>query len=172
MIAGHFGFAAAIKSREPETPLWALMLATVWLDVVFVPLYLSGIETAQPADKAQTGYGTLIIHADYTHSLVGMNALSAILGVLAGALGKTLRHCDRLGGCVALAAGAVRSPRRPAHFTRQYRRPSAAWSWVMGGIRWFPSASNLRWSCWARGSTGAQRTGWSRSSGEAGLQPI
>ena len=45
MIAGHFGFAAAVKSREPETPLWALMLATVWLDVVFVPLYLSGIET-------------------------------------------------------------------------------------------------------------------------------
>ena len=86
MIAGHFGFAAAVKSREPETPLWALMLATVWLDVVFVPLYLSGIETAQPADKAHTGYGALIIHADYTHSLVGMTALSAILGVLAGLL--------------------------------------------------------------------------------------
>jgi hypothetical protein len=86
MIAGHFGFAAAVKSREPETPLWALMLATVWLDVVFVPLYLSGIETTQPADQAHTGYGALIIHADYTHSLVGMIALSAMLGVLAGLL--------------------------------------------------------------------------------------
>jgi hypothetical protein len=86
MIAGHFGFAAAVKSRAPETPLWALMLATVWLDVVFVPLYLSGIETVQPADKAHTGYGALIIHADYTHSLVGMTILSAILGGLAGLL--------------------------------------------------------------------------------------
>jgi hypothetical protein len=86
MIAGHFGFAAAVKSREPETPLWALMLATVWLDVVFVPLYLSGIETAQPADKAHTGYGALIIHADYTHSLVGMIILSAMLGGLASLL--------------------------------------------------------------------------------------
>ena len=86
MIAGHFGFAAAVKSREPETPLWALMLATVWLDVVFVPLYLSGIETAQLADQAHTGYGALIIHADYTHSIIGMIALSAILGVPAGLL--------------------------------------------------------------------------------------
>jgi hypothetical protein len=86
MIAGHFGFAAAVKSCEPQTPLWALMLATAWLDVVFVPLYLSGIETMQPADKAQSGYGALIIHADYTHSLVGMTILSAILGGLAGLL--------------------------------------------------------------------------------------
>jgi len=51
-----------------------------------VPLYLSGIETVQPADKAHTGYGALIIHADYTHSLVGMTILSAILGGLAGLL--------------------------------------------------------------------------------------
>src|SRR5580698_3754086 len=84
MIAGHFGFAAAVKSREPQTPLWALMLATVWLDVVFVPLYVAGIETTQLADKAYTGYGANIIYADYTHSLVGMIAVSALLGVLAG----------------------------------------------------------------------------------------
>lgn len=84
MIAGHFGFAAAVKSREQETPLWALMLATVWLDLVFVPLFLSGIETTQPADGTHTGYGASFIHADYTHSLVGMIALSVILGVLAG----------------------------------------------------------------------------------------
>src|SRR6516164_7656571 len=103
MIAGHFGFAAAVKSREPETPLWAMMLATVWLDVVFVPFYLSGVETVQPADKAHTGYGALIIHADYTHSLVGMILLSTILGACGPALGKTRRHRDRLGGCVALA---------------------------------------------------------------------
>jgi hypothetical protein len=86
MIAGHFGFAAAVKSREPETPLWALMLATVWLDVVFVPLYMAGIETTELADKSHSGYGALVIHADYTHSLVGMIVLSAILGGLAGLL--------------------------------------------------------------------------------------
>jgi hypothetical protein len=86
MIAGHFGFAAAVKSREPSTPTWALMLATVWLDIVFVPLYLSGIETTRPADVGHTGYGASIIYADYTHSLPGVVALSAILGGLAALL--------------------------------------------------------------------------------------
>ncbi len=86
MIAGHFGLAAAVKSREQGTPLWALMLATAWLDVVFLPLYLSGVETTQPADAGRIGYGELIIHADYTHSIVGMIVLSGVLGGLAGLL--------------------------------------------------------------------------------------
>ena len=45
MIAGHFGFAAFAKSREPRVPLWCLMLATVWLDIVFVPMFLMKRET-------------------------------------------------------------------------------------------------------------------------------
>ena len=80
MIAGHFGFAAAVKSREPQCPLWALMLATAWLDVVFVPLYLAGVETIEPAPGALGGYGGAIIHADYTHSLIGALFLSAVFG--------------------------------------------------------------------------------------------
>jgi len=79
MVAGHFGFAAIVKSREKSAPLWALMLATVWLDVVFVPLFIAHWETVQPIHK---GYGGLIIHADYTHSIVGMLALSAALGAI------------------------------------------------------------------------------------------
>jgi hypothetical protein len=79
MVAGHFGFAAMVKSRERSAPLWALMLATVWLDVIFIPLFLAHRETVQPV---QAGYGGLIIHADYTHSIVGMLALSAALGAI------------------------------------------------------------------------------------------
>jgi membrane-bound metal-dependent hydrolase YbcI (DUF457 family) len=86
MIAGHFGFAAMVKSRERSTPLWALMLATVWLDLVFVPLFVAHIETMQPVHE---GYGGAIIHADFTHSIVGMLMLSAVLGaVFLPGLGK------------------------------------------------------------------------------------
>jgi hypothetical protein len=82
MIAGHFGFAAIVKSREPEAPLWALMLATVWLDIVFVPLFLMHVETTETVEGTGFVYGGNIIHATYTHSLVGAVVLSALLGTI------------------------------------------------------------------------------------------
>ena len=83
MIAGHFGFAALVKSRERQAPLWALMLATVWLDIVFVPLFVAGVETIAFVGRPG-GYGAGIIHADYTHSLVGAIALSVVFGLAFG----------------------------------------------------------------------------------------
>ncbi len=79
MIAGHFGLAAIVKSRERSAPLWTLMLATVWLDILFVPLFVIHLETT---DTIHPGYGGLFIHADYTHSILGMLALSAALGAI------------------------------------------------------------------------------------------
>ena len=83
MIAGHFGLAAAVKARASETPLWALMLASQWLDILFVPLLIAGVERLEPVEGAKPGaYGGAVIHADYTHSLVGALLLSGVLGVL------------------------------------------------------------------------------------------
>src|SRR5262245_40217388 len=82
MFAGHFGLAATVKAKEPQVPLWALMLSTQLLDVVFVPLYLAGIETIQPIGRG--GYGESIIHANYTHSLVGALLISVVAGLVAG----------------------------------------------------------------------------------------
>jgi hypothetical protein len=83
VIAGHFGFAALTKARERQVPLWALMLATVWLDIVFVPLYAVGIESIELVPGSHGGYGTGIIHADYTHSLLGALVLSGVFGYVA-----------------------------------------------------------------------------------------
>ncbi len=100
MIAGHFGLAAGVKARAPAVPLWALMLATQWLDVLFVPLLLLGVEGLEPIPGARPGgYGEAIIHADYTHSLLGALVLSGIFGALAA-----LRYGRRSGGILALVA--------------------------------------------------------------------
>ena len=83
MIAGHFGFAALTKARERQVPLWTLMLATVWLDIAFVPLYLAGLESIEAVPGTSGGYGNGIIHADYTHSLLGALALAGTFGFVA-----------------------------------------------------------------------------------------
>jgi hypothetical protein len=85
MLAGHFGLAAAVKSRQPQTPLWALMLSTQMLDVVFLVLYLAGVENFRPVEGTNGGYGNYIFTADYSHSLVGSLAISLIAMVLAWA---------------------------------------------------------------------------------------
>jgi membrane-bound metal-dependent hydrolase YbcI (DUF457 family) len=83
MIAGHFGFAAAVKSRVPAAPTWALMLASVWMDVIFVPLFVAGIETMEPFGGGDgQAYGAAIIHADWTHSLLGALVIAASFGLV------------------------------------------------------------------------------------------
>jgi len=81
VIAGHFGLAAGVKAREPAVPLWALMLATQWLDVVFVPLFLTHVERIDVIGGGAPGYGNGIIHADYTHSLIGAVVLSLVFAL-------------------------------------------------------------------------------------------
>jgi hypothetical protein len=83
MTAGHFGFAAAVKSKAPRVPLWALMLATYLLDVVFIFLVSAGIENFSPMNPGQPSYGGVIIHAYYSHSLVGAILISVIAGLAA-----------------------------------------------------------------------------------------
>ena len=101
MIAGHFGLAAGVKGRERQVPLWALMLATVWLDIVFAPLLAAGVESIGNVPGSSGGYGKAIIHADWTHSLVGALVLAALFGLVAA------RPWGRRAGMVL---GAVVSP--------------------------------------------------------------
>jgi hypothetical protein len=85
MVAGHFGLAAAVKKIAPRLPLWSLLLATFFLDVVFVFFAAGGLEKITPVDPANpNAYGGSLIQAYYTHSLVGALLISAIAGLFAG----------------------------------------------------------------------------------------
>ena len=84
MITGHFGLASAVKAHERWVPLWALMLSSVWLDVIFIPLFAANVETISDAPGTKGGYGDSIIHADYTHSLLGAVLIALVTGQLIG----------------------------------------------------------------------------------------
>ena len=105
MIAGHFGFAAIVKSREQRVPLWSLMLATAWLDVLFVPLFMMKIETLTPVPGLSGGYGQNFIYADYTHSLLGALALSALFGLIVAPLWG--RRCAIVLGLVSFSHWSI-----------------------------------------------------------------
>jgi len=94
MVTGHFGLAAGVKAYERFVPLWALMVATVWLDILFAPFWAAGVEDIEDVPGTDGGYGNVIIHADYTHSLIGAAVIAAVTGLL------VVRWWGRLGGIV------------------------------------------------------------------------
>jgi hypothetical protein len=44
MFVGHYSVAFAAKKADASIPLWVLFLAVQWLDVIWAPLVLLGIE--------------------------------------------------------------------------------------------------------------------------------
>lgn len=85
MITGHFGLAAGVKKIAPRLPLWSLLLATFFLDVVFIFFAAGGLERINPIDPTDpNAYGGSLIQAYYTHSLVGALLISASAGLFAG----------------------------------------------------------------------------------------
>ena len=100
MVAGHFGLAAGIKKIAPRLPLWSLLFATFFLDVIFIFFAAAGLEMINPVDPVNpNAYGGSLISAYYTHSLVGALLISAIAGLVAG------RRWGKRGGYVI--AGVV-----------------------------------------------------------------
>lgn len=46
----------------------------------FLPLYILGVETIEPINR--NSYGEAIIHADYTHSLIGTLFIAFVAGIV------------------------------------------------------------------------------------------
>lgn len=82
MFAGHFGVAAAVKSKNPDLPLWSLLVSTQLLDIAFIAFNLAGMESIEPIGEG--GYAKMMIYAFYSHSFVGAMLLSILAGFFAG----------------------------------------------------------------------------------------
>jgi membrane-bound metal-dependent hydrolase YbcI (DUF457 family) len=98
MTTGHFALAAGSKAVAPRVPLWALLVASYLLDFIFIGLVAAGIESFSPMNPGQPAYGQVIIHAYYSHSLLGALVIAGI---------ATLITLPAWGKRNALAIGAV-----------------------------------------------------------------
>lgn len=86
MTTAHFALAAASRPSAKTVPLWALMVATYLMDILFMGLVSFGVESFAPMNPARPAYGQVIIHAAYTHSLVGALLIAALAGLLGARL--------------------------------------------------------------------------------------
>ena len=82
MFIGHFAVGLAAKKVSPRTSLATLFVAAQFLDILWPPLILTGIERVaiEPGNTAVTPLN--FIHYPYSHSLVTVLAWSFGFGLL------------------------------------------------------------------------------------------
>jgi membrane-bound metal-dependent hydrolase YbcI (DUF457 family) len=80
MFVGHYGVSFATKKADDSIPLWILFLAVQWLDVLWAPLVLAGIEKVRIVPGFTATNPLDLYYMPYTHSL-----LAAILWSVAAA---------------------------------------------------------------------------------------
>src|SRR5215470_19970400 len=104
MFVGHYGVAFVTKRAGASIPLWVLFLAVQWLDVIWAPLILLGIEKVRIVPGITATNPLDLYYMPYTHSLVAAVVWSVLAAV-------AYRLWSRAGGRLAAAiiGGAVLS---------------------------------------------------------------
>jgi membrane-bound metal-dependent hydrolase YbcI (DUF457 family) len=68
MYVGHFASGLALKAAEPKAPTWALLLGVGFLDILFGPFLMAGIEHASLTPDISPGFS--LDYIDWSHSLL------------------------------------------------------------------------------------------------------
>ena len=114
MFAGHYSSAFVAKASHPRVPIWCLLAAAQFVDILWGLFVLTGVEHVRMAPELPSTPLDLY-HMPYTHSLVGALFWSvvAFLGArrfLSLDRRQRLRH--RRHGRFALGARLARAPTR------------------------------------------------------------
>ena len=95
MYVGHFAAGLALKTAEPKAPTWALLVGVGFLDILFGPFVLLGVERASLTPGLSPGFS--LDYIDWSHSFLMSIVWSTLFAVL----------FLRRGRSVALVLGAA-----------------------------------------------------------------
>jgi membrane-bound metal-dependent hydrolase YbcI (DUF457 family) len=96
VYAGHLAAGLALKAKEPEAPMWGILVGVGLLDLLFGPFVLAGIESVSITPGVSPGFS--LDHIDWSHSLL-------MSVVWSGAFGAVfLRQGRRVAAIMAAAA--------------------------------------------------------------------
>lgn len=68
MYAGHFAAGLALKAKEPAAPMWGILVGVGFLDLLFGPFVLVGLEQVTLTPGVSPGFS--LDHIDWSHSLL------------------------------------------------------------------------------------------------------
>ena len=77
MFVGHYGVSFVTKKADPSIPLWVVFVAVQWLDVMWAPLVLLGVERVRIAPGFTATNPLDLYYMPYTHSLIAALLWSA-----------------------------------------------------------------------------------------------
>ncbi len=80
MFVGHYGPSFVAKKLEPCVPLWVLFLAVQFLDVLWAPLVLLGVEKVRIIPHFTASNALDLYYMPYTHGLLTALAWSVAVG--------------------------------------------------------------------------------------------
>jgi hypothetical protein len=81
VFVGHYGASFVAKKIEPSIPMWLLFLAVQFLDVLWAPFILLGIEKVRIVPGFTASNPLDLYYMPYTHSLVAALLWSAACGM-------------------------------------------------------------------------------------------
>jgi hypothetical protein len=70
MFVGHYGMSFVAKRWDPSLPLWVLFIAVQFLDVIWAPLILLGVEKVRIVPGITRSNPLDLYYMPFTHSLV------------------------------------------------------------------------------------------------------
>ena len=78
MFVGHYGVSFAAQRMNRRVPLWVLFIAVQFLDVLWAPFILVGIEKARIVPGITASNPLDLYFMPYTHSLIAAAVWSAV----------------------------------------------------------------------------------------------
>lgn len=121
MFIGHFALGAMVKPLAPTVPMWALVAAPQLMDLLFLPLVATGVES-----YISGPFGHSHIEAFYTHSLIGALLIAALAYWIGVTFWKTR------------AAGVILSSLSFSHWTIDLFVHHNDMPWLPGNLGGFP----------------------------------
>jgi len=79
MFAGHYGVSFLAKTAEPKLPLWLLFLAAQFVDVLWAPFVIVGIEHYRVVPGITASLPLDLYYMPYSHSLASVTIWSAVV---------------------------------------------------------------------------------------------